>query len=103
MTAIELGGDIDAARLRRRLQSVGIGAAVEIQEWERILATRPRPIRVIVVAEVTVGLDEADRAELADLLREAATAADDDSAWRPIMRARRLLQRSAPVPGRGIR
>lgn len=100
MYTVDLG-EIDGDRLRRAMARAGIGSAIVVRERERIFASRHAPVRLIVIAEITVGLDAADRADLAGLLREAVTATDDEAAWRPMIRARRLLERAQIVAARG--
>jgi hypothetical protein len=57
-------------------------------------------ITVTVATDDADGLDERERAELAQLLVDAVEAPDDEHAWRPMVRARRLLERARIVARR---
>jgi hypothetical protein len=56
-------------------------------------------IRFSIVCDASDGLDESDRDELADLLSAMFIAPEDDLAWRPMCRARRLAERARVVVG----
>lgn len=102
---IVIDAAVDVERCRRRLTVAGLAGVVELVEVERIWASqrakRKASVGVRVLADViAAGLGATDRAEIEGLLVEALTVDDDEAAWRPLMRARKLVERAAIVAGR---